>query len=293
MPEPDPTDLDVAELAARLVPGSRPPHPLAEGLESRAFGIDAGAERYVLRIGVGRTSFDKDAYAAAAFGGPGLPIPAVETVGTAGAFAYCLSRRLPGTPVNQLGAAALPPVIAALGETLRVVWAQDVGDSTGFGMFDGTGNARYPSWHAYLVDAAPAGAAAARGVRASLVERLHRLVVERAPDRPPTRSLLHGDFGSGNVLTDGRAVTGVLDWGLAGYGDHLHDVAEILQWEGGEPGMTALARHLRRSLPDDPDTWRRIDCYRARICVGELAWGPEATLDWMTGVATSLVDPPA
>lgn len=51
----------------------------------------------------------------------------------------------------------------------------------------------------------------------------------------------------------------------------------------------AHARHLRRTLPPDPGTWRRIDCYRARICLGELAWGSEATLGWVITTATAII----
>lgn len=290
MPKPELDGLDVAELALELVPGSGRPYPMTEGLQSRVFGIDVGAERYVLRIGLGRAGFDKDAHAAATFGGPDLPIPQVRTIGEVGPYAYCLSRRLAGSPVNRLAPETLPPVVAALDATLRNVWGRDVSRSNGFGMFDHTGNGAYPTWQDYLLDPVPVRVAAGRGrVPPGLVESLHRYVADSAADCPPGRSLLHGDYGSDNTLTDGHTITGVLDWELAGYGDWLHDVAGILQWEGGEPCMTALARRLRRGLPRDAGTWRRIDCYRARICLAELAWGPEPTLDWIVDVAGSIV----
>lgn len=242
----------------------------------------------MLRVGTSRTAFEKDAYAAATFAAPGLPIPEVVAIGELGPYAYCLARRLPGTPVNQLAADVLPQVADALVATLRRLWTADVGASTGFGMFDHTGDGAYASWRDYLVDPAPVRAAVdERHVPSRLADGLHAYVVDRVDDCPGERALLHGDFGSANVLTDGRAVTGVLDWELAGYGDPLHDVAEILQWEGGEPCMSALAQQLRRTLP--ADGWRRVTCYRARICLDELAWGPEATLRWMLDTATAIV----
>ena len=42
---------------------------------------------------------------------------------------------------------------------------------------------------------------------------------------PEEHKLVHGDFGSNNVLTDGQKITGVLDWDCALYGDPLFDVA--------------------------------------------------------------------
>lgn len=290
MPKPELADADVIELAARLVPGSDRPYPMTEGLQSRVYGIDADVERYVLRIAGGRAGFDKDAYAAGAFGGSGLPIPAVEAIGDVGRYVYCLSRRLPGRPVNQIAPDTLAPVTDALDATLRRMWARDVGRSNGFGLFDGSGDGTFTSWQEYLTDPTPVQVAVTAGrAPQGLAESLHRRVVDRAQDCPTGRGLLHGDFGSGNTLTDGCTVTGVLDWELAGYGDPLHDVAEILQWEGGEPCMTALARQLRRSLPSDADTRRRIGCYRARLCLAELAWGADETLDWMVDAAAALV----
>ena len=50
-----------------------------------------------------------------------------------------------------------------------------------------------------------------------------------------TPTLIHGDFGAGNVLFDARAgsITGVIDFGSAGLGDPAYDVAMLLAY--GEP----------------------------------------------------------
>lgn len=294
MPKPTVADDQITELAAALVPGSPPPFAMTEGLKSRAFGIVTGSERYVLRVGATRDGFDKDAHVANLLADSDLPIPDVLAIGDVGEHVYCLSRRLPGFPVNDVAPNDLSPLTDALHATLRRVWAHDVAGSTGYGMFDGDGVGAFASWHDYLTDRSPVHAAATRhGVPRGLAEDLYVLVVEQAGDCPEERALLHGDFGSANALTDGRSITGVLDWELAGYGDPLHDVAEILQWEGGEACMTSLARRLRRGLPTDADSRRRIDCYRAKLCLVELAWGAEETLAWMVGLGEALVHPVA
>ena len=54
-----------------------------------------------------------------------------------------------------------------------------------------------------------------------------RQLAEMAP-RPPERVVLvHGDLGPGNVLHDGRRVTGLCDWELAHVGDPMEDLAWI------------------------------------------------------------------
>src|SRR5215471_16414646 len=47
---------------------------------------------------------------------------------------------------------------------------------------------------------------------------------------PEERALIHRDFGSNNVLTDGIGITAVLDWDAAGCGDPLYDVGAALFW---------------------------------------------------------------
>lgn len=44
------------------------------------------------------------------------------------------------------------------------------------------------------------------------------------------RYLIHGDFHSANILTDGNKITGIIDWDNAQIGDFLHDII-FLQME--------------------------------------------------------------
>ena len=54
-----------------------------------------------------------------------------------------------------------------------------------------------------------------------------RCLAEAAPGPPERAVLVHGDLGPGNVLHDGRAVTGLCDWELAHVGDPMEDLAWI------------------------------------------------------------------
>jgi aminoglycoside phosphotransferase (APT) family kinase protein len=63
------------------------------------------------------------------------------------------------------------------------------------------------------------------------------------PDPPAHAALLHGDFWPGNVLWDGDAVCGVVDWEDAAVGDPLADVGitrlDVL-WAYGQTAMDAF-----------------------------------------------------
>lgn len=54
-----------------------------------------------------------------------------------------------------------------------------------------------------------------------------RWLAEAAPGPPERQVLVHGDLGPGNVLHDGRRVTGLCDWELAHVGDPMEDLAWI------------------------------------------------------------------
>ncbi|MBX7081665.1 MAG: aminoglycoside phosphotransferase family protein [Nannocystaceae bacterium] len=69
-------------------------------------------------------------------------------------------------------------------------------------------------------------------------ERVQDLVMRLVRDRPShaPETLIHGDFTLDNVIVDGDAISGVIDWGGAGPGDPRYDVTLAL----GPDGETAL-----------------------------------------------------
>lgn len=63
--------------------------------------------------------------------------------------------------------------------------------------------------------------------------RFAGLLDELAGSCPEERGPIHGDSGSSNLLTDGRRITGIIDWDRGAFGDPLYDVANLLSWRNG------------------------------------------------------------
>lgn len=199
---------------------------LAEGEESQAFAAIADGQDIVVRTNVDRAGFDKDLMAAKRW--PSVRAPAVRYIGRLGEAWLCISDRVWGVTLQALGSAAAVYGDAAV-DIMAAMAASDVSTLTGWGPFDADGRGRFRSWQAFVT---------AVDGPADLVA----LVRDYRYGEP--RQLVHGDFGSNNVLvTDGR-VTGVIDWSEAVVGDPLYDLANLFFWRPWLDCMEAQCRHF-------------------------------------------------
>ena len=184
--------------------------PLTEGEESQAFAIDADDAPLVVRINRDRTGFDKDRLA-----GEHFPLaPKVIAIDPIDAAFLCISARASGETLQALGANAAryaDPVMRAL----EAIAASDISFTTGYGPFDADGHGHYASWADFIT---------AIDGPADLVARI------KGRRYPEHRQLVHGDFGSNNVLVVDGGVTAVIDWSEAIVGDPLYDIANLFFW---------------------------------------------------------------
>jgi hygromycin-B 4-O-kinase len=166
----------------------------------------------------------------------------------------------------------------------------DVAMIAGYGEFDVLGRCDHTSWRDYLTDIAnPATHDWSQLSREWMAPplRLLDLVSSLAEDCPEVRGLVHGDFGSNNVLADGDRITGIIDWSEAMVGDPLYDLANILFWRPWLDCMEQQAQYFERARPDRLADSRRLACYQLRIGLGEL-WsalgaGDRRMAEWSIG----------
>jgi aminoglycoside 2''-phosphotransferase len=87
-----------------------------------------------------------------------------------------------------------------------------------------------------------------------------------------TPALIHGDFGTSNVLFDAarQTITGVIDFGGAGLGDPAYDVAGLLAGYG-EP----FARRVAAAYPAIAAAWERVHFYEGTFALLEALFGAE------------------
>jgi hygromycin-B 4-O-kinase len=245
---------------------------LLEGMESQAFRFQLDGAWFVLRINPSLRGFQKDAWAASAIS-ERVPVPGVVALGEVGqSHAYCISEWLPGVTLEDLPVADATALVNEVGRVWRLIATTDVSAIDGFGDFDPGGGGPAGRWRDVLErtleDARRdlSGAMADRRCDVTtLLSAYERLINCCGEDR----GLIHGDYGSNNVLAKEGRVTGVLDWDLAMVGDPLYDVANVYFWATHLQCMRVQADYFTRTLSDLHNYSERVSCYALRIGLEE------------------------
>jgi len=264
-------------LSQRGGPPARDVRPLAGGEFSRAYAYRQGARALVVRFSADGTAFEKDRLAHALCAGLGLPIPPVLEVGSHAGGSYAISPLLPGVLVQDVDRATALALVPPLLDALHRIWPVDIAAPSGFGGWNRTGRGRYASWRAVLASSLDddrggvldgwRGALATGMLDRARYTALHEELLRHLDRCPDARRLLHGDFGFSNALTDGGALTGILDWGLSLYGDPVYDVARMDFWAEAMPAghidwLGALTDYRSaRGLPPFENLEARLRCY--------------------------------
>jgi hygromycin-B 4-O-kinase len=241
---------------------------LAEGDESQAFGFRGDGAALICRINRSRLGFDKDGFAHRHFASEALPVPAVLSIEPFGDHWLSISVRASGETLQALGAEAAD-LGATLTATMDAMAATNVSMLDGFGAFATDGRGDFAHWRDYLAAIADPAvfewAAVSHIVSPETVQPLLEIVRRLAPKCPDVARLVHGDFGSNNVLAAGGAITGVIDWSEAMLGDPLYDVANIFFWRSWLACMEAQALYFETRADPRLDETEKLTCYQLRI----------------------------
>lgn len=283
---------EVQEAIKALCGGPITLLPLTPGEDSQVWLLIEGDRERVLRVNRSDFGFRKDAFARRHFHSAAVPVPAVLAMGRLGATHwFCITERAPGTTLQELSGEQLHATLRATADTLAALGRCDVSMTQGFGRLDPEGIGSEPDWRSFLRSAGRwnwTGAAHLAGngaVRAAL-DKLLAL----ADEVPELRRLVHGDFGSNNVLCDGSSITGVIDWSEAMIGDPLYDVANIFFWRPWLECMEQLAGFLEATRDLDGYARERLLCYQLHIGLREAYESAIQGKSWAASWATARLE---
>ena len=256
---------------------ANPPEPLAAGAWSTAYSLTVAGRPMVLRVSRHGGDFAKDEAVAGVVRGV-LPVPAITVRGETAGWAYAVSERLTGTPLDDLDASALAAVLPDLFDVMDAIARIEVG-GRGYGRWDRSRTAPGRSWPEYLLTVdhetprVPGwrAALAASDVGLEPFERGLATLRRLAPGLPDERRMVHDDLLARNVLATGDRISGVLDWGSACFGDPLYDAAWLLYCWGWYPQWSSvdIEAAIGRRWHPDPAVLR---AYRLHIGLGSIAY---------------------
>lgn len=245
---------------------------MIEGEESQAFSFKCGNAEYVIRINPSIAGFQKDAYAYHHFHSEQVPIPRVIQTGYIDEqHAFSISEKMPGITLQDVDSATLQRLLKPTADVWLALSKFDPDDTTGFGDFDASGQGVYVTWREFLLE--PQTYAWERALptkELAMCQEVLKTFLALVKQCPEERALVHGDFGSNNVLTDGERITAVLDWENAKYGDPLFDVATAYFWSPWLECMREQAAYFEAHLSSLPTYQERILCYQLRIGLTEV-----------------------
>jgi hygromycin-B 4-O-kinase len=249
--------------------------PLAHGQESRAWRFRLEDKAYVVRVNSSRDGFDKDRFASRRFGSAVLPIPEIIEIGSLDhGCAFCISICAAGVTLQDLGRQDLQASLGATQMVMEAMAKTDISSTSGFGSFNASGVAPFASWAGYLSSISDGHRydwnAVTDSVPSCNIGELLATSTALAKCCPETRQLVHGDFGSNNVLINDNRITGIIDWSEAMFGDPLYDLANVFFWRTWLLCMEELAAFWEDRLPFGAKTRERLLCYQLHIGLREL-----------------------
>ncbi|MDQ3655614.1 MAG: aminoglycoside phosphotransferase family protein [Chloroflexota bacterium] len=262
-------------LLRTLYPNVHSLTALTGGEASRAYAFSAGDRRLVLRVNH-LFAYQRDAWASGKFEGTAVTAPQVLKIGQAGSHFWAVSEMAPGTMLSNLALCDIEPVQNDLVQILIAVHETPIPDSTGgFGRIDDTGNAAAATWHEFLVGDGRYGSfvdwdkalARAEASQRSLVEKSWSVADTLLEICPEERAFAHGDYNLDNILSDGRRITGVVDWSNCLYGDPVWDVAWTDLWTAELQFASAYFQ-----LKPSQDGELRLLCYKLLIAAESLGF---------------------
>jgi hygromycin-B 4-O-kinase len=267
------------------------------GERSRAYIFNSANQKFIFRINNHLDGFQKDKYAFEHFS-KSIPIPEIYKIGQFNDQFYAISEFLPGKSLKNDPKPLSADLISDLFFTLDKLKAVHVPENTKFGSADIDGIAHFNTWADWVLkENTPVTKDDGTFysweevmnidfVDKNFVSKLFSEIKSLINFVPDKKYLIHGDFGTGNIMIDRNKVTGVIDWNEFGYGDFLFDLAYLNFWLENTDFISVYKKHLESQGIKLPNFDERLRCHQ--LTVGLNTLGIYAAIGWEEGYKTAI-----
>lgn len=255
-------------------PAAKNVKELNGGLASQTYSFESGDHRYIFQVGNYLKAYEKERFIYKNYHKI-LPVRKVVTIQKTGDGApYSISHFIEGDKLFDLNSQELLDIVPAVLKILEDLESIEVSDTEGYGYFDRSGHAAYPTWLNFIkaVDNENIYDWTALERNGLDSEVVHTAIQELRSHincvNGSKKSMINGDLGSFNLLAKGGHITGVIGWKLALYGDSLYDKANILFWN--EDKLQPLIQQIKSKYVTSPEIKEKMYCYMLRIGLEEI-----------------------
>jgi hygromycin-B 4-O-kinase len=244
------------------------------GEGSQAFSYSLDNKDYIIRANRRNYSFLKDRYAAEHFKSPIIPIPIILEIGNIDdQHYYAISEKVVGKKVDAFSEEEMISLRPKLLETLDAIHQTDVSSTTGYGAWNAEGKGSFDTWATGLRDINEGSDIfETTFLEKDFWNKIYSEITKLTQFCPEDRHLIHGDYGFDNVLSNGKEITGVIDWGEAKYGDFLYDYAWLSYWSKNNMYRAILKQYYLEKGVNIHNFDERMKCYELHIGLGALAF---------------------
>lgn len=268
------SEMEIKAMIQNHYPSARNCKELSGGLVSQTYSFEADGNFYVFQAGSHLAAYEKEKWVYSNFEN-NLPVRKVlEVKVTENNLAYSISNFIEGTKLFDLNSQQLLDIVPSVMEILEVLESIEISDAEGYGRYDSTGHAAYPTWIDFIEAIYNEkiynwSSLEQKGFDSEVVKTaISELQAHIGSISLNKKYLVHGDLGSYNLLAKDDRITGIIDWSLSLYGDHLYDKANILFWN--EEKLQQLIQQIINKYVTSPESKEKIYCYMLRIGLEEI-----------------------
>ncbi len=213
--------------------------PIEMGELSKVFSFVVEDKPYVVHFRKSGESLDKADYMSKVYGDR-LPIPSVVMSGKIDEIFFGISNKAEGKPISSYSVPEQKIILDDLAKHFTTMSQIIIDPSKGFGLISPENSAHSKSWGAVIAGFFEEDQEGfykdwtklytESFLEKPLFEEGYSVMMELIKYSPNTPQLVHGDFHLGNLLSNGKQVTGIVDWELSMYGDFMYDLAVLNLW---------------------------------------------------------------
>jgi hygromycin-B 4-O-kinase len=257
----------IIKIVKNLYPNADNISNMVEGLVSQTYCFDCEHKKLVIQISKELNGYKKERYIYMNFH-KDIHVRNVLKIGKLEKDVYfCITEFINAKKLQDLSHNELILYLNQVMEIFEVLANIDIAKSMGFGHFNFRGIGICGSWPEYInaVYSHYQWKSIDNDTK-ELISKCIKEIIKYNYILDNKRSLIHGDFGSSNVLIDKGKIY-LIDWDLSLYGDSLYEVANILFWD--EKCLAPLTEEIKRQYFTEEKTILKIYLYIIRIGLEE------------------------